>query len=107
MIEKRRPIELHHSMVDLLVVMSEANPGAMAVLSQLAKIEHGFMYILHFDDMNMRGSQIWAAYKDYCGQDINKLIECLKSRDQEMVNKVNEVCASYGHSAVQYGGSSR
>ena len=41
----------------------------------------GIFDILSLDDMNMRGSQIWVAYKDHCGQDIEKFIACIKERE--------------------------
>jgi len=77
--------------------MSEGNPGAVNVLCMLIKDDPmGFMDILNLDDMNMRGSQIWVAYKDHCKSDIEKLRTCLRDRDVALVETVN---ASQGHAA--------
>jgi hypothetical protein len=57
--------------------------------------------------MNIRGSQIWVGYKDFAHEDINVFKEALLKRDEEMVNMINDECASYGEIAVTHGGSYR
>ena len=58
--------------------------------------------------MNLRGSQIWVAYKDYCGESIELFMDCVKSRDAQMIEAVNITSAKYGtrDKAVRYGASS-
>ena len=111
MFTDRRKITFDMSLMDIMVTLSEGNPGAVTVLTEIVKVNptFGIMELLHFDDMNMRGSQIWVAYKDYCGCDIEKLREAIKARDTEMIEVVNRECfpivaQAYG-AAPGYGGS--
>lgn len=72
--------------------MSEGNPGAVSVIMQLLESKLGFVDILSLDDMDMRGPQIWAAFKHHCDCNIEKLREALKTRDAAMVTTVNREC---------------
>ncbi len=105
--ERRKDIDLNMNMIDLLILMSEGNPGAASVLAQLAKREDGFIRILSLDDMNIRGSQIWVGYKDVCGSDIDKFIRAIKNRDTEMIDHINEkgILGNHEHKAVKSGAS--
>lgn len=78
----------------VFLTMCEGNPGALSVLMKLAEDPMGLIYILDLDDMGMRGSQIWVAYKDHCKQDIAAFKKALSDRDPAMVATVN---ASRGH----------
>tara|TARA_R110000796_G_scaffold229663_6_gene347095 strand:+ start:3447 stop:3773 length:327 start_codon:yes stop_codon:yes gene_type:complete len=79
------------SMMDVICKLSEGNPGATSVLAMIAKEggDSAIIMMLTLDDMNMRGPQIWLAYKDHCGEDIGKLAKALFERDPEMVKTVN------------------
>ena len=101
----RSAIGLHNKLPDLLFEMSEGNPGAISVLIGLQKDPLHLLTILHLDDMNIRGSQIWVGYKDCCDCDIDKFSEKVKARDQGMVDHINNECASYGEIAVTSGAS--
>ena len=105
----REKISLNDSFYDLVIKISEGNPGAITVISQMINDNPAsMMNVLSLDDMNMRGSQIWVAYKDYCGESIDLFMESVKKRDTQMVEAVNIVCAKCGvnDKAVQYGASS-
>ena len=58
--------------------------------------------ILNLDDMNIRGSQVWLGYKDHCGEDIEKFVQCAKNRDESMVEAIN---ANSEEVAVRHGAS--
>jgi hypothetical protein len=104
---QRQPLALTDSGQDLVLKMSEGNPGAISVLMRLLGGDpQSVMRILDLDDMNMRGSQIWVAFKDYAGQDLGAFTDALVRRAQEMVDKVNEICGAE-HKAVRFGGSAR
>lgn len=98
----REKIDLNDTTMDVILKMAEGNPGGASVLADLLKTGDLFL-ILSLDDMNIRGSQIWVAYKDHCNEDINALIECIKSRDEQMVDTVN--ANAPGHFAVTRGAS--
>jgi len=90
-------------LVDMSVSIAEGNPGAATVIAELLKPEweDGMMKLLHLDDMNIRGSQIWVGYKDYCGEDINAFREAIAARDPLMIAKINEECY---HPDLEYDG---
>ncbi len=88
----REQIDLDGGAMTLLISLSEGNPGAITVLSQMIKNNDNLIHLFSLDDMNMRGSQIWVGYKDYCGENIDAFIDCIRERDPEMVKVVNEEC---------------
>lgn len=94
------------SLQDLVVEMSEGNPGAITVMMQLINRDQmgGFMRILDLDDMNIRGSQVWIGYKDHCGQDIEKFEAAVSARDPAMVETINRNSGP-GEQAVTSGAS--
>lgn len=104
----RKELNLTDTVKDVLVKMAEGNPGAITVMmGMMEKNKDGLAYILHLDDMNIRGTQIWIGYKDYCGQDMDKFIGCIKNRDKGMVDCINNVGRMGNHKdiAVQSGAS--
>ena len=85
----REEVSYTGTTMDLMVLMAEGNPGALSALIELSKGELGLIDILHLDDMNVRGSQIWLGYKDHCDGDIEKFRTCIRQRDPEMVSTIN------------------
>lgn len=88
-------ISLTDSPKDIVIKMSEGNPGAINVMMALLTQEAGepvadlrFMDLLHMDDMGMRGPAIWIGFKDHCGQDLAKFRAAIRSRDPEMVKTI-------------------
>lgn len=66
------------STMEMLVAMAEGNPGAATVLAQT--INHkwknnipGLLVVLHLDDLEIYGSDIWVLYKNCCGEDLDKM----------------------------------
>jgi len=105
----RAEININESVFDMLILMSEGNPGASTVLSQLMnKYDAGALRVFDLDDMNIRGPQIWVAYKNYCNCDIDMFCECIKKRDSSIVDAVNAVMKldpSFEWLAVTHGAS--
>lgn len=87
--KKREKIGLQTTKGDLVVTMSERNPGALDVLIRMMEKENGMFDILNLDDMNIRGSQIWVGYKDHCGEDIDSFVGLVKKRDKSLVETIN------------------
>lgn len=78
-----------------MLTMGEGNPGALAVLMQLLEnpdFKESVHIILSMDDMNIRGSQIWVAFKDHCKQDLELLKKLVLARDKELIATVNKEC---------------
>lgn len=60
------------NMMDMMMVMSEGNPGALTVLMQMMQDFNGILNILLLDSLNIRGSKIWGLYSDCCGKNVGK-----------------------------------
>lgn len=85
----RKQLDLSGSVTDAMLTMAEGNVGALTVLQKLIKADALFA-ALHLDDMNMRGPQIWVAYKDHCDGDLEVFINHIKARDDAMIETVNK-----------------
>jgi hypothetical protein len=105
---ERKEISLHMSMIDVAVVMSEGNPGALTVICNMLKHPDGLFHLLHLDDMNIRGTQIWIGYKYYCDELLDEFVKCVIARDKEMIAKINELNMLQGDDwkAIPHGASS-
>lgn len=103
----RKKIELNDSVFDVIYKMSEGLPGAIVGITELMKSdEAGFMLLLGLDDMNIRGSQIWQAYKYLYNEDGKKFAEAVRKNDKKMVDFINEELASVGGEKAVTGGAS-
>ncbi len=75
---------------DMVVKMCEGNPGALGVLLEIVNHpDGGPLIMLRLADMNIRGAQLWVAYKDYCRRNLGMLLMRLEARDPRMVEVVN------------------
>jgi len=95
----RKKLTGEESLLETTMIMAEGNSGAAQAIGELMKSEQGIIDMFHLDDMNMRGSQIWVAYKNYCDYNVKKLAKCIRARDEEMIKKVNDLCEEYGETA--------
>ena len=103
----RPKLELKDSFNDIVYKISEGVPGAIVGMAELVKSdETGFVLLTVLDDMNIRGSQIWQAYKYLYNEDGKKFAEAVKSRDKKMVEFINEEMASVGGEKAVTGGAS-
>ena len=100
--KKRQPLTPELNTVEVMALMWEGNPGAMSVIAQLFKLlgEEALIFLGYLDDMNIRGGQIWVAYKDHCKSDINILYSLIKARDSNLVDTINKECDYGGEKAV-------
>lgn len=83
----RERINLGDTMEEVAWKMSEGNPGALSVIMRL--LTKNLILLLDLDDMNIRGSAIWVGYKDHCKEDLDRFIECVRTRDLGMVETIN------------------
>lgn len=101
----RKPINPAGGLLEAAVLLGEGNPGALTVLRDLLADRETAFTILHLEDMNIRGSQIWVAYKDHCKCDLGTFVKACFERDPAMVATVNQECADSGEVAVERGAS--
>lgn len=102
----RKKIDVNDSIDDIIYKMSEDVPGAMIGLTELMKSdEEGVLLLLSLDDMNIRGDQIWEAYRYLYDEDGRKFAEAVKNRDAKMVEFINEELALVGGEKAVIGGA--
>lgn len=109
LITRRPRLDVGGQLIDVLVQMAEGNPGGIRILTDIVKsfpdpIE-AFGVILNMDDMNIRGSQIWAGWKDCCGSDLQAFIKAIDTRSPELVEKLNAHLGAGDERAVTGGAS--
>lgn len=80
--------DLSLTMIDIIQIMSEGNPGAITVIMELIaetpaidpdNLLGGIGNVLFLDTYGIYGSDIWVFYKDLCGQDIVNVITVLRA----------------------------
>lgn len=102
----RPKLELVDTIEDMLVKMWEGIPGAMAAINSLMVGDNDVVSLLrNLDDMNIRGSQIWRAFEFY-DKDGEKFAQAIRSRNGEMINRLNEEMAYVGGEKAVEGGAS-
>lgn len=80
-------IKLTDSTMDVVVKMSNGNPGAMNVLMQLLKpnnidpdnIMGGLGVILSLDTLGIYGTDIYVLNSDICGRELSKMIAVIRA----------------------------
>ena len=103
----RPKLDLNDTMIETIMKMTDGNPGAIVGLTSMLKADKtGGMLLLGLDDMNIRGSQIWEAYKYLYNEDGEKFAEAVSKRDQKMVDFINQELASVGGEKAVTGGAS-
>lgn len=105
--DARKPIEGNMSVMESVMLMSEGNPGAIRVLTDLManNPDEAISLMLCLDDMNVRGSQIWVGWKDFANMNNGVFVQAIKERNSDMVDKINEQCSYSGEVAVISGAS--
>lgn len=96
------------SNMDILIAMSDGNPGAASVLSNIAinsaKIDpdcvfpFGIGTFLSMDEYGIYGSRIWVLYKDVCKQDVENTIMLIRCVQMGIlsITKLNHAIDNYG-----------
>jgi len=87
---------------EVIGIMAEGDVEAEEILRDVAS--ENISYIMILDDMNIRGEQVLFAFL-HCNQDFETLKDCLLSRDQMMIFRMNEYFNRKGSAqiAIKYG----
>jgi hypothetical protein len=96
MMSQRQPIKMTDDTESVVVKMGEKDKKTIKVLVKLLNQYglDGFNLIIDLDDMNIRGSQVWQGYKDYCEEDLNKFATAISTRDPNMIDLINRNASS-------------
>lgn len=100
-------IQMTDSTMDMMVKMSEGNPGAltvcMRILQQTRQIDpdnalEGLGPIFALDTLNLYGSKIWMLYKDVCGEDVSRMLALLRGNQLGFVTdeQIQHAVENYG-----------
>ena len=88
------------TMMDMLITMSEGNPGALTCLMQMLESDPMAMLdILLFDSMGIYGSKIYMVWNDCCGRNMEKFKKTIqafregKFTEQEIHDNLSRVRA--------------
>jgi hypothetical protein len=81
-------LKLDMSLMDIIMILSEGNPGAVSVLAQIIKEAPkidpqdafgGLGCLLALDTHGIFGPRIWMLYKDVCNQDLTSMLAILRA----------------------------
>ena len=65
-------------MIDLMIRVSEGNPGAATVLKKISQLYDGHYLISKLEENGTTGTLIWVKYRDKFDSDIEKRLACKK-----------------------------
>ncbi len=94
---KNTRLELTDSGMSAAMKMSEGNPGARRVVTDLMrnadKIDPmggmgGFGPILNLDSFGIYGARIWMLYKNVCGEDYTATVGVLRACQLGLISKI-------------------
>jgi len=89
-------IDLTDTVTDAICKMAQGNPGAaVACTNILRDPERGMITLLRLDELNIRGSALWCAYKDYADHDVPKLIQAVQDKAPELFKAIRVRCPEY------------
>jgi len=100
-------LDLNDSIEDIMIKMSEGNPGAISVCMMLytkgGAIDPDALFgglggVLSLDSLGIYGSKIWMLFKDVCKQDLVKTSAMLRAWQLGFVPK-----ATLLHAIDNYG----
>ena len=75
-------------MQEMLITMSEGNPGALTCMLEMLQTDPmALLDILYFDSMGIYGSKIYMLWNDCCGRDMSKLRETIQYLRSGAVSK--------------------
>lgn len=93
---KNSRIKLTMSVPDCIINVVDGNPGALRVcMNLLENNELGFADLLHLDDMEIYGSDIWLCYKDICRENLEMLK--VKIKDRSIKDELIKLKVKYGY----------
>ena len=87
----RQAIDLDMEVEEVLAIMSEGDPQALYILTEiLQKNQQGPQIILDLDDMNIRGRQITVGCQQVCLKSIKRFVQMVYNRSPWLVDEINK-----------------
>lgn len=91
----RKKITENMSIIDIVLVMSEGNPGAMQIVIEMLNDPRGLLDILLCDSLDIRGSKLYGLKNDCCKKNNDKfnrtlmMLRCGIFSDEEIQSNLN------------------
>lgn len=100
-------LNFNETFSDVLLKLSEGNPGAMTTLFEImkAKNDDEIKYLdtfLVIDTMELYGSNLYMLWNDCCNRDINKVLEVI---DGYQLGKITDIDINERIKNIGYGKS--
>lgn len=81
-------IQLTDTIMDIMVKMSEGNPGALTCLMEMIKKKDWYIImILHLDTLELYGSKLYMLWNDCCDRDLVKMELVLRNNQMGKLSK--------------------
>ncbi len=98
-------LTLTDSGMDMIMKMSEGNPGAATALMEIFKPNDidpqsalgPLGPISHFDNLGIYGSHVYILWSDICGRDVHKLILLTRSYQLGLISQQRLIELSIDH----------
>lgn len=87
---RRLPIQREMSGEAICVLLAEGNPTVLKLLRMAWKVDPNIL--LNLDLLNLRGAQVFYAFIGFCNGWFPKFKECVLTKNQEMIDYVNQKC---------------
>lgn len=103
-------INLTDSAMDVVLKMSDGNPGAMGVIMEMLQpaaneidpdsVMGGMMKILALDTLGIYGTDIYVLHSDICGRDMVKMFAVLRAHQLGFLNDsvLKDACSRQDYS---------
>lgn len=75
-------------MLDILMKLSQGNPGALSVLMQVAQTSNPVTAAIVFSflaENNLTGSTIWILYKDWQKENVDNFIDKIMNHPEQVL----------------------
>lgn len=92
---ERVPLRVGITVKEAIMTLSEGNPGSINVMCQFLHLPECAELLMTLDEMNLRGRQIFVAYRLGSNQNMLQFIDNLKQRNQLMCDIVNDACINH------------
>lgn len=68
--------------MDLMLKMSEGNPGALTTCMELFQLgTPGVVALINLDDIGLYGEKLYMLWNDCCGRDASKVVRVVEARN--------------------------
>jgi len=78
MLSEKNKISLDMNIMQIVTMMSEGNPGALAIVMSRFETPEGLLQLLTCDSKGIRGANIYLLFNDCCGRDEIKFERTIK-----------------------------